>query len=77
MRKRILVVSVLAGLAIMFGSTTASADPVSAASCNGVFSVIDAHNQLRDDVAHIFKEIADANGFPPGFIPKETPHPCD
>jgi hypothetical protein len=76
MSKRIVAVPILAGLAIMFSPIQASADPVSAASCNGVFSVMDAHNQLRDDVAHIFKEIGDANGFPPGFIPKETPHPC-
>ena len=76
MRKRILAVPVLVALATMFTPATASADPVSQASCNGVFSVIDAHNQLRDDVAHIFKEIADDQGFPPGVIPRETPHPC-
>ena len=76
MRKRILAVPVLVALAAMFTPAAASADPVSQASCNGVFSVMDAHNQLRDDVAHIFKEIADDQGFSPGMIPKETPHPC-
>jgi hypothetical protein len=76
MRKRIVAMPMLAGLAILLGPVAASADPVSDASCNGVFSVMDAHDQLRDDVAHIFNEIGDANGFLPGFIPKETPHPC-
>ena len=66
----------LLGLAVALVPAVASADPVSTASCNGVFSVMHAHNQLRDDVAHIFKEIGDENGFPPGFIPKETAHPC-
>ena len=76
MRKRIAAVPIVVGLVLALLPAAASADPVSTASCNGVFSVTDAHNQLRDDVAHIFKEIGDENGFPPGFIPKDTPHPC-
>ena len=76
MKKRMIAGALLAGSMMLAFPTGASADPVSQASCNGVFSVMDARNQNRDDVAHIFKEIADDQGFPPGFIPAQTPHPC-
>ncbi len=73
--KRWFVAAVMVGGVTLF-PTAASADPVSQASCVGVYSVIDAKVQNRDDVAHIFKEIADEQGFPPGEILVETPHPC-
>lgn len=77
MSKRAAVCSlVLCGWLVAAPATSASADPVDQASCVGVYSVSDAKGQNRDDVAHIFKEIADDQGFPPGFLLVDTPHPC-
>lgn len=74
--KSLIAVAVLAAGCIVAAAPAASADPVQQASCVGVYSVIDAKGQNRDDVAHIFKEIADDQGFAPGFILVETPRPC-
>jgi hypothetical protein len=45
-------------------SGTATADPSSSASCNGILTVNDAHNQNRDDISHEVIAAAQAGELP-------------
>ena len=68
MRKRWMVVAGLAMVLSVSAAPAVSAEPSPHASCNGLFSFMDAQGQLRDDVSHIFKELSaefDSTGLVP------------
>ena len=71
-----MVVGGLATVLTVSAVPTVSAEPSPQASCNGLFSYLDAQGQLRDDVSHIFKELSAEFEIPPGWFHKETPRPC-
>ena len=76
MRKRWMVVAGVATVLSVSAAPAVSAEPSPHASCNGLFSYLDAQGQLRDDVSHIFKELSAEFEIPPGWFHKETPRPC-
>jgi hypothetical protein len=65
MKRRILLtLAVVVATAAGATAGTASADPSSNASCNGILTVNDAHNQNRDDFAHEVEAAVQAGELP-------------
>jgi hypothetical protein len=65
MKRRILLTLTVAIAAVASaGASTASADPSSNASCNGILTVNDAHNQNRDNFSHDVIAAAQAGELP-------------
>lgn len=77
-RRIILVIVATACIALVPGGAFAADGPNPTASCNGVFSYLDARHQGRDDVSHIVKEIADDAGISVGafFSDSARQQPC-
>ena len=62
-RHLLLALTVAVATAMAATAGTASADPSSNASCNGILTVNDAHNQNRDNISHEVIAAAQAGDF--------------
>lgn len=63
-RRALLTLAIATAVAAASTAGTASADPSSNASCNGILTVNDAHNQNRDNFAHEVQAAAQAGALP-------------